>query len=118
MKKFFTLFLLLALLSTCAVAADEPLPCQNPCMNYVDTDGDGVCDNACQSGCRFIDEDGDGVCDNAGQNGCRFIDEDGDGMCDNAGQADCMRSGRGMGCGRMMRCNRPFLRRGGCRRGW
>ena len=99
MKKFFTLFLLLALLSTCAVAADEPLPCQNPCMNYVDTDGDGVCDNA-------------------GQNGCRFIDEDGDGMCDNAGQADCMRSGRGMGCGRMMRCNRPFLRRGGCRRGW
>ena len=80
MKKFFTLFLLLALLSTCAVAADEPLPCQNPCMNYVDTDGDGVCDNA--------------------------------------GQANCMRSGRGMGCGRMMRCNSPFLRRGGCRRGW
>ena len=99
MKKFLTLFLLLALLSTCAVAADEPLPCQNPCMNYADTDGDGLCDNA-------------------GQNGCRFIDEDGDGMCDNAGQANCMRSGRGMGCGRMMRCNSPFLRRGGCRRGW
>ena len=99
MKKFFTLFLLLALLSTCAVAADEPLPCQNPCMNYADTDGDSMCDNA-------------------EQNGCLFTDEDGDGMCDNAGQADCMRASRGMGCGRMMRCNSPFLRMGGCRRGW
>ncbi|MCB9140345.1 MAG: hypothetical protein H6642_18575 [Caldilineaceae bacterium] len=30
--------------------------------NYVDLDGDGVCDN-------FIDADGDGVCDNCTQSG-------------------------------------------------
>ncbi len=40
----------------------------------------------------FVDEDGDGVCDNAGTgrghgqgNGSDFVDEDGDGVCDNAG---------------------------------
>lgn len=42
---------------------------------YVDTDGDGVCDNA-GTGCGmygagrgYVDADGDGVCDNAGM-GC------------------------------------------------
>lgn len=44
---------------------------------FVDEDGDGVCDFAGLRG-RFIDEDGDGICDNGG-----FIDEDGDGICDN-----------------------------------
>jgi hypothetical protein len=56
---------------------------------YVDADGDGVCDN---SGDRpgFVDEDGDGVCDNncgrgCGGNGMNFVDEDDDGICDNIG---------------------------------
>lgn len=52
--------------------------------NFVDADGDGVCD-------YFVDEDGDGVCDHctgdgtgnqgSGQ-GANFVDEDGDGVCD------------------------------------
>ncbi|MCD6206467.1 MAG: hypothetical protein J7J06_00565 [Methanosarcinales archaeon] len=60
---------------------------------YVDADGDGICDN---SGDRpgFVDSDGDGVCDNncgRGRGGCgcggngNFVDEDGDGVCDNFG---------------------------------
>lgn len=35
--------------------------------NYVDADGDGVCDNAgTGQGPGYVDADGDGVCDNAG----------------------------------------------------
>ncbi|RZB28705.1 MAG: hypothetical protein AEth_01965 [Candidatus Argoarchaeum ethanivorans] len=59
---------------------------------YVDTNGDGICDN---SGDRpeFVDADGDGVCDNdrgrgrggSGCGGMNFVDEDGDGVCDNIG---------------------------------
>lgn len=37
--------------------------------NYVDANGDGVCDNR-GSYCRYVDADGDGVCDNYGT-GCR-----------------------------------------------
>ena len=40
-------------------------------------DGTGANANAV---CNFVDEDGDGVCDN-------FVDEDGDGVCDQAPQA-------------------------------
>ncbi len=57
--------------------------------NYVDVDGDGVCDN--WGVCGYVDEDGDGICDNCsvahgncpGGNGGYFVDEDGDGICDN-----------------------------------
>ena len=66
---------------------------------FVDTDGDGICDNA-GSRCAYVDADGDGVCDNyvPGQgrgNGCggNFVDADGDGICDN------YPSGQGRGCG-------------------
>lgn len=71
--------------------------------NYVDADGDGVCDN-CGSGyygrmngnggANFVDADGDGVCDNCGSGyygrmngnrGANFVDADGDGVCDNCG---------------------------------
>jgi len=43
------------------------------CDNFVDEDGDGVCDLAGSgqgqgSGDSYVDEDGDGVCDNAGTN--------------------------------------------------
>ncbi len=60
---------------------------------YVDEDGDGVCDNIGDRP-EFVDEDGDGVCDNncgRGRGGCgcggngNFVDEDGDGICDNIG---------------------------------
>ena len=37
--------------------------------NYVDVNGDGVCDNR-GTYCRYVDANGDGVCDNYGTN-CR-----------------------------------------------
>ena len=35
-----------------------------PGANYVDADGDGVCDYFGQGGRYYVDADGDGVCDN------------------------------------------------------
>lgn len=72
--------------------------------NFVDADGDGICDNAGrgEAGCGryFVDADGDGICDNAGRGGAGcgryFIDADGDGVCDNYGNAG---QGRGRGNG-------------------
>ena len=50
--------------------------------NFVDANGDGVCDS-------FADADNDGVCDgrglrqgNQGHRGANFTDADGDGVCD------------------------------------
>lgn len=46
----------------------------NACGNYVDDNGDGVCDN-CGTACRhaacgnYVDDNGDGVCDNIGAGG-------------------------------------------------
>ncbi len=53
--------------------------------NFVDEDGDGICDNCLGTGIGFVDEDGDGVCDNCLEAGAGFIDADGDGICDNMG---------------------------------
>ena len=43
--------------------------------NYVDADGDGICDNA-GNGRGYVDADGDGICDNAQyretNHGCGF----------------------------------------------
>lgn len=51
--------------------------------NFVDEDGNGICDFAVDS-CRYVDENNDGVCDyyGTGGYGCKFADEDGDGVCD------------------------------------
>lgn len=94
-------------------------------QNFVDEDGDGVCDT-CGSvpgsgtgnqngngagGSNFVDEDGDGVCDTCGsvpgsgmgsQNGngamgSNFVDEDGDGICDTCGMAPADGSGKQYG---------------------
>ncbi len=62
--------------ATCPAGVGCGAGCGNQ-ANFVDANGDGVCDN-------FIDEDGDGICDtraNRGQG--RFVDADGDGVCDN-----------------------------------
>ena len=59
--------------------------CRAGTCQYVDADGDGVCDN-CGTACRYVDADGDGVCDNRGT-ACRYVDADGDGVCDNRGAA-------------------------------
>lgn len=64
-----------------AVAAGRGM---NGIRNYVDVDGDGICDNRtglrCQgrgrgNGLSFVDENNDGICDN-------FVDENADGICD------------------------------------
>ena len=55
------------------------------CDQFVDEDGDGICDN-----CDCVDCDGDGICDSIcdGDGICdQFVDEDGDGICDNC---DCV----------------------------
>ena len=78
---------------------------ENP--NFVDANGDGICDNYIEGSHRhlFIDEDGDGICDNRNNHifvdenkdgicdscdkvhhGKQFIDNDGDGICDNVGE--------------------------------
>ena len=68
------------------------------CDNFVDTDGDEVCDNQQShtrlgqgsSGYMFRDGDGNGQCDTCGGQDANddgicdnFIDVDGDGICDN-----------------------------------
>ena len=45
--------------------------------NFVDADGDGICDNAGTGyGVNYVDADGNGVCDNmgsgVGHGGCRW----------------------------------------------
>ena len=72
--------------------------------NFVDANGDGVCDNygtGTGRGQYFVDANGDGVCDNYGT-GCGrgqyFVDANGDGVCDNYGTG-CGR-GQGRGCNR------------------
>ncbi len=58
--------------------------------NFIDADGDGVCDNIREGICSYIDTDGDGICDNRGarngncpaEGGKNFVDADGDGVCD------------------------------------
>ena len=73
---------LVMVMGTVALAADTPTTPPNSasqCVNFVDADGDGICDNASQqagqgtglgqnSNGAFVDADGDGVCDKLGQN--------------------------------------------------
>lgn len=59
---------------------------QSTGSNYVDANGDGVCDYYSGYGCRsnhFTDTDGNGVCDYY-ENGCQahYVDADGNGICD------------------------------------
>lgn len=47
--------------------------------NFVDEDGDGICDNYNNAGCPgYLDEDGDGICDNrgVGRNSPRYGDRE------------------------------------------
>ena len=71
--------LILALaVATAAFAQGNPTAAQpgaGQCVNFVDADGDGVCDNAgtgtglgAQTGGNYVDADNDGVCDNLGLN--------------------------------------------------
>lgn len=89
MKKIITILTVLSLLLTAGLTAmaendAAPAACPAGCTkaNFVDANGDGVCDS-------FVDADNDGVCDgcglrqgNQGQRGANFTDADGDGVCD------------------------------------
>lgn len=80
-----------------------------PKTNWVDANGDGVCDNVGTAGTNngavrpnYIDADGDGICDNAnGTTGkgqrLNFVDANGDGVCDNAGTGTCTGTKQGKG---------------------
>ena len=124
MKRVLTGILTAALaVSLCAATAFAAGP---RCGRYfVDTDGDGICDNI-GSRCVYVDANGDGLCDNCGARhghwaGCggAFVDAGGDGVCDNCGSypwcggaggnfvdadgdgvCDNFQSGQGRGCGR------------------
>ena len=74
--------------------------------NYVDANGDGVCDRydgGCTpagAGANYVDADGDGVCDRydggctpAGS-GANYVDANGDGVCDRY-DGGCARNGGG-----------------------
>ena len=59
----------------------------------------------CGASCQFVDADGDGICDNYAAGGCgycgascQFVDADGDGICDNYAAAGSY-CGRGYGRG-------------------
>lgn len=85
-KKLAAVLAVAAVVSVCGTTALAAGPACG--RNYVDANGDGVCDNWGNGGCRwnYVDADGDGICDNRGNGGCgwNYVDADGDGICDNA----------------------------------
>lgn len=72
---FIALVLALGLCATAALAAGghHGAGTWSRSWNYVDADGDGVCDNlttgTCGHGQYYVDADGDGVCDHLGTGG-------------------------------------------------
>ena len=106
MVPVFAALALVMVLGTVALAADEPVTRPSgpgQCLNFVDENGDGVCDNAGQqaapratapaaSRCAGQRQAGNGA--GQGGNGA-FVDADGDGVCDNLGQNVPPRDGTG-----------------------
>ncbi len=94
-----TAVLVFSLESVCVLAA-QPAGTNN----LTEFNQDAVC-GYCGAGCQFLDEDGDGICDNYNQgicgigNGTGYVDEDGDGICDNYSSGMGGGRGRGRGCG-------------------
>lgn len=78
-----------------------------PACSFVDSNGDGICDNYGNGNCHhegcFVDNNGDGICDNYGGGNCHhegnFVDSNGDGVCDNYGGGNCHHQGQGWGNG-------------------
>lgn len=108
--------LLLTLALTTGAFAQDAAPAAGQygpgaCVNFVDADGDGVCDNA---GTGAQPQDGTGSQYGAGAQrgaaagngqgtgtpGSAFVDADGDGTCDNVGQNVPARDGTGTQSGR------------------
>lgn len=57
--------------------------------------------SSCMKGCNrinFVDTNGDGICDNHGTNcGIGFVDENGDGICDHRASANTTAKQNGVG---------------------
>lgn len=69
-----------------------------------ETVNNSVCDY-CGANCQYIDEDGDGVCDNYntcvnpdGSMGQNYVDEDNNGICDNFESGECVGNGTNGQC--------------------
>lgn len=93
-----------------AEATDTEYKCDVCGQNFVDEDGDGICDNkgSCQQngecGKNFVDEDGDGVCDNKGSGQCKGNSHCGQGKGNSRG--GCGKGNGGQGKGLRGGCNR------------
>ena len=72
MKKFATILTMVLIFSVCSTTVISAGPRNG--RNFVDADGDGICDNYGSNGC------GNGYCNG---NGNGYVDADGDGVCDN-----------------------------------
>ena len=107
MVPVFAALALVMVMGTVAFAADAPVTqpaAAGQCVNFVDANGDGVCDNAGQ---QLGQRNGTGTRMGAGgQQAARgiglgqnangaFVDADGNGVCDNLGQNVPARDGTG-----------------------
>lgn len=115
MKKLLAIIIsAVVLVSVVAVTASaygkrQNADCRANGTGFVDTDGNGICDNKIASdktsNTNFVDTDKDGVCDNKVScpefNGKNFTDADNDGICDNRSEnAERRCGGRGLHCGK------------------
>ena len=80
MKKFATILTMVLIFSVCSTTVISAGPRNG--RNFVDADGDGICDNYGSNGCGngYCNGNGNGYCNG---NGNGYVDADGDGVCDN-----------------------------------
>ena len=98
MKKFATILTMVLIFSLCSTTVISAGPRNG--RNFVDADGDGICDNYGSNGCGNGYGYGNGYCNGNGNgngycngngngngycngNGNGYVDADGDGVCDN-----------------------------------
>lgn len=101
-KMIFAVMLSAALVTFGGISAiAAPSSCMKGCnrINFVDTNGDGICDNhGTNCGIGFIDENGDGICDHRTSQKCsNFVDNNGDGICDHRASANTTAKQNGVG---------------------
>ena len=108
MVPVFAALALVMVMGTVALAADAPVTqptAAGSCVNFVDANGDGTCDNAGQQlgprngtgrqmgrGGQQVAARGTGLGQNANE---AFVDDNGDGVCDNLGTNVPLRDGTG-----------------------
>jgi hypothetical protein len=104
-------------LSSFAVYADDAVVAPVTGPNFIDEDGDGICDNN-PDGVKQMLRDGSGKGRKAnGGNGPNFVDADGDGVCDNNhdGVKQMLRDGSGAAAAKATSQGGGNGRRGGGR---